>query len=108
MLVYEKTTQDTIHTIRRLVKQNIVLPEDVCALCPTHRGLMERQEMDKDGIEITNICSSDLYDKLFQKVREAAVSGQSKQDIQNQLDNNLEAFLIDNECQEGKGLCIKL
>ena len=109
ILVYERTTQDTIHTIRRLVQQNIVRPQDVCALCPTHRGLKERREMDDNSVEIANICSSDLHDRLLRNVRQAALNGLSKDEIQQQLDHNLVAFLNDNDKDKKDwSLCIQL
>jgi hypothetical protein len=110
-LVYERTPEDTIHTIRRLIDQDITRPQDVCALCPTHQGLDESLDEGleaTDAVEVANICSSDLYDRLLRKVRQAAIKGQSNADIQRKLDENLSEMLQRHPSDQDWTLRIKL
>ena len=90
ILIYERTTQDTIHTIRRLVQQNVVEPKDVCALCPTHHGLVEQGNGDarapSKSMGVSAICTSEVYDQLFRFVRALAKEGYSASHIQKSLD----------------------
>ena len=109
-LVYEKTTHDTIHTIRRLVEQKIARRQDVCAMCPRHQGLVERgdeNDNNNNNTEVASICSSDIYDRLFRSVRNAARNGQSYDEIQRELDENSEAFLVKHDSHK-KRLCVNL
>jgi hypothetical protein len=91
MLVYENNTQDTIHTVRRLLLQGIVHPDNVVALCPTHHGLVELEE--GQSSKIACICSSDIFDNLLGRVRRSAVLGLSSEEIQKMLDNDNGAIL---------------
>jgi hypothetical protein len=88
---YEKTTADSIHTIRRLVKQDLIDPIQVCAMCPRHSALDEMK--DQRWKEVTYISSSDIFDQLFAHVREEVLRGVSPEQIQKELDNNLEDIL---------------
>jgi hypothetical protein len=116
MLVCERTTQDTIHTVRRLVLKNITKPENVCALCSSHQGLSETRAKengsvaDDEGsvVQVTNICSSDLHDRLFRKVRHLAMRGHSKKEIQRQLDENLATLLEETPEETDWKLCLYL
>jgi hypothetical protein len=103
ILVYERTTQDTIHTIRRLVKaQDTVRPDNVCALCPTHHGLVELKP--GESSPIATICSSDVYDNLFRRVRRLAMEGYSQRAIQEQLDDQLGTLLNSTDSSERRCL----
>jgi hypothetical protein len=84
VLVYEKNTQGTINTIQLMLERNVVQPENVCALCPTHHGLVELADGQASEIEI--ICGSDIYDNLLLLVRDLAIEGCSPEEIQKQLD----------------------
>lgn len=89
---YEKTTADTIHTIRRLVGQGLITPVQVCAMCPRHAALDEMKHLRFK--EVTYISSSDLFDQLFAYVREEALRGVPPKEIQHELDHNLEDILM--------------
>jgi hypothetical protein len=102
VLVYENTSQDTIHTIRRLLDQKLVLASNICALCPTHHGLVELRP--GQASPIATICSSDIYDNIFRYVRRLATDGYSKQEIQEQLDNHLDIVLDSPNVPEGRRL----
>jgi hypothetical protein len=95
-IVCESNTINTTHTIRSIVEQKLTLPENICGLCASHQGLEETavKHSSADGsAEVAVICSSDIQDRLFRKVREAAMRGESKEEIQRHLDENLATFL---------------
>jgi hypothetical protein len=90
--VYEKSTADSIHTVRQLVGRGMVKPAQLCALCPRHEALVDLADMTVPGV--THISSSALYDQLLTWVRDrAVVDGQSANEIQQQLDENLGEIL---------------
>lgn len=103
ILVYERTTQNTIHTVGRLVnEQDNVRESNVCALCPTHHGLVELKS--DESSPIATICSSDIHDNLFRLVRRLAIEGYSPKAIQEKIDNQLDNLLDSNDGAERRCL----
>jgi hypothetical protein len=95
IIVYEPTTLDTVHTVERLVYECQTCTthnkEMICALCPTHRGLVMLKPGEKS--EIFTICGSDMYDYLLRVVRNMVREGHDPEYIQGQLDDNLDRLL---------------
>ena len=91
-LVYQRTTADTLHTVRQYVGRKVVRdPTLVCALCPQHTPLLEDTGEPMEGV--THLSSTDLYDKLLRWVRQQALDGYNNQEIQSKLDQQLPEIL---------------
>ena len=90
-LVYQRTTADTIHTVRQYINRGMVHSSQVCALCPQHSGLDALSMLLVQGV--TYISSTDLYDRLLRWVRLRALDGHDAKSIQDDLDSNLETIL---------------
>lgn len=90
-LVYEKTTADTIHTIRQLVQRELCDQDKVCALAP-RADFLEFSDM-IDVSNLTFISSSDIFDRLLKWVRTKAIEGVEVKEIQRQLDYELDAVV---------------
>ncbi|KAL3942803.1 MAG: hypothetical protein SGBAC_003079 [Bacillariaceae sp.] len=84
ILVNEDTSLATIHTVRSLLERKLTTPENICAFCGDQGGLVEMEPGQESSI--VAICSSDIYDGLFRLVREMAVQGFTKQQIQKRVD----------------------
>ncbi|CAJ1951762.1 unnamed protein product [Cylindrotheca closterium] len=84
VLVNEDTSLATIHTVRKLLERKLSTAENVCAFCGDQGGLVEL-EPGHDSTIVT-ICSSDIYDGLFGLVREMAIQGFTKEQIQKRVD----------------------
>lgn len=85
VLVNEDTSLATIQTVRSLLERQFVSSSNICAFCGDQCGLVELENDEQSSI--VTICSSDVYDGLFRLVREMAVQGYSKSEIQERLDN---------------------
>jgi hypothetical protein len=88
MLVYERSSADTIHTIRVYLERGIVQdPTMVCALLPCHDGLEEIQYFENNGeSSIGCVCASDIYDCALEWVRNECLKGKKPEEIQCDLD----------------------
>ena len=91
VLVYEKSTADTVHTCRQMAIQNIAKPALICALCGTHEGIDDLKKFHLAAI--TSICSSDLYDRSLEWVRHKICEGMEATEIQSILDNDIALVL---------------
>ena len=89
--VYEKTTADTIHTIRQLVGLGMLESNQVCAFCPRHLALESLRQSQMPGVKY--ISSTDIYDRLLRWVRHRLLEGHDAYDIQNHLDHHLDAIM---------------
>lgn len=82
MLVYERSSADTMHTITQYLERGIVKTDRVCALLTSHDGLDEVKSS-----KIAHICSSDIYDRMFRWVKAQALNDKPIQEIQAMLDS---------------------
>ena len=92
VLVYQETTEDTVHTIRGLLRTGLVAPEACCALMDRELGARQLEELQKEmGLDkpVATVCSARIYDTLFQQVRLALRQGRSVQEIQHCLDQRV-------------------
>lgn len=93
VLVYERSSADTVNTIRQYLERGIVRdPSTVCALLTRHEGLDEVEALNK-SLQTTGrdaavgcICSSDIHDRAFEWVRAKCIEGFPAQTIQKELD----------------------
>lgn len=98
MLVYERSSADTVNTIRQYLERGIVKdPSRVCALLTGHDGLDEVDSLN-DSMAATGtspnrranivgcVCSSDIHDRVFEWVRTKSMEGVPAQTIQKELD----------------------
>jgi len=84
VLVFERTSADTVNRIRALVTAGITKPENVCALLQDHRGLDELRSLNMP--QVSFICPSQIYHDAFAFVRSKAMKGHSVEEIQDELD----------------------
>ena len=99
VLVYEKSMSDTKHSVRRFVEQGLVTHDKICALyphhdsslCPQTYGLEEQTETGRPATAF--VCSTILYDHLLSWVRKSALEGQTKEEIQRRLDEDLGSII---------------
>ena len=93
MMVYERSSADTVHTIQQYVEQGIVDdPSRICALLTCHEGLEEMETLNANytkGRRVGCICSSDIHDKALEWVRQQCVAGVPVETIQRQLDDGV-------------------
>jgi hypothetical protein len=90
MLVYERSSADTVNTIRQYLERDIVNdPSRICALLTCCDGL---EEIDLLNQSLKNpvgfICSSDIHEQALEWVRMQAVDGVPGYKIQEQLDSS--------------------
>ena len=84
VLVYGKSSADTVYTIRALLETGLVDdPRHVCALLSGFEGLRDLAALRRP--EVGHVCSSELYDAMFAFVRAEALKGRSTADIQAEL-----------------------
>ena len=88
MLVYERSSADTVHTVREYLEQGIVKdPSRVCALLTCFDGLEEIELLNQSmKTPVGCICSSDIHDRALEWVRKLSVDGVSAETIQERLD----------------------
>lgn len=85
VLVYGKSSADTVYTIRALLERGLVdNPRHVCALLSGFEGLRDLAALRQP--QVGHVCSSELYDAMFAFVRAEALKGRSTTDIQAELD----------------------
>ena len=99
-LVYQNSTTQTVDSIRHLVQSQNVPPSNICALLDKHIGQSELEFLEeelglnnKDRGKSTGIgfvCSSQIYDLLFQTTRLLLKSNVPALEIQQILDKELE------------------
>jgi hypothetical protein len=88
MLVYERSSADTVNTIRQYLDRGILNdPSKVCALLTCHDGLQQVESLNKSlDTPVGYICSSDIHEKALDWVRTQSVNGVPASKIQEQLD----------------------
>lgn len=87
MLVYQRSSADTVHTIRQYLERGIRNdPSHVCALLTC--SLEEIAAFNKTlKIPVGYICSSDIHDRSLEWVRKQSVEGVPASKIQERLDS---------------------
>ena len=86
-LVYQDTTADTAQSLHSLVEAKQVDPEKCCALLDRASGIVDIKQTGEDlGVEITHICSAEVYDDWFRRVRQWVRMGYTNEQIQQELD----------------------
>ena len=94
-LVYQNSTTRTVDSIRHLVAVQEVAPSSVCALLDKHMGQRELLFLEKElgfhdqKASIGYVCSSQVYDLLFQSVRLLLKSGLEPTEVQAILDKEM-------------------
>jgi hypothetical protein len=103
-LVYEDSTANTVHKVRKLIQSDIVrTPSLCCALLDKHEGMNQLRalsidlskeaspapSMASECMILPFICSSEIYDGLFKRVRTMIREGKSNGDIQAVLDADI-------------------
>ncbi len=99
-LVYQDSTTRTVDSIRHLVQSQNVPAENICALLDKHIGQKELDFLEKElganngyggaSSGIGFVCSSQIYDLLFQTTRLLLKANVSPTEIQELLDKELE------------------
>ena len=81
VLVYERSSADTVDTIHAMVDVGVIRADRSCALLSDHRGLKAIATV---GLPqgATYMCSSEIYHSAYQFVRDLAVAGKSLKEIQ--------------------------
>ena len=83
MFVYERSSANTVHTIRQYLRQcNVRKDREVCALLATQEEL----DLMKSVPEVGCICASDIHDRALEWVQTKCMEGASTRDIQRMLD----------------------
>jgi hypothetical protein len=85
MLVFERSSADTVYRVRALVKAGITRPEKVCALLEDHGGLKKLRALGMP--EVSFLCPSLIYHNAFAFVRRRAMEGSTPNEIQRDLDS---------------------
>jgi hypothetical protein len=85
MLVFERTSADTVYRVRALVKAGITRPEKVCALLEDHGGLEKLRALHMP--QVSSLCPSLIYHNAFAFVRRRAMEGSTPSEIQRDLDS---------------------
>jgi hypothetical protein len=85
MLVFERTSADTVYRVRALVKAGITRPEKVCALLEDHGGLEKLRALKMT--QVSFLCPSLIYHNAFAFVRRRAMEGSTPSEIQRDLDS---------------------
>eukprot|EP01130_Rhizamoeba_saxonica_P017298 TRINITY_DN8337_c0_g1_i2.p1 TRINITY_DN8337_c0_g1~~TRINITY_DN8337_c0_g1_i2.p1 ORF type:complete len:263 (-),score=55.54 TRINITY_DN8337_c0_g1_i2:34-822(-) len=97
-IVYQKTTSDTLNTIRSLVFADVIPTEKCCALLDKKHGLDQIKDISEEiGSPVSYICSSLIYDNLYYDVRSKIRSGMCNDEIQSMLDKKFENVLGDSK-----------
>lgn len=87
VLVYERSSADTVHTIRQYLERGIIKsPQDACALLASHQGISEAL-----SLGYSCVCSSAIHDGLLAWVKGEFLKGRSASDIQRDLDTGRKA-----------------
>ena len=99
-LVYQNSTTQTVDSIRHLVQSQNVPPSNICALLDKHVGQSELEFLEEElGLDnkgqgkstgIGFVCSSQIYDLLFQTTRLLLKSNVPAFEIQQILDKEFE------------------
>ncbi len=99
-LVYQDSTTRTVDSIRHLIQSQDVPASNICALLDKHIGERELEFLEKElglyntyGKTATGIgfvCSSQIYDLLFQTARLLLKANVSPSEIQEIFDKELE------------------
>ncbi len=92
-IVYHRTTADTVHVVRALVRHHGVPAARVCALIDRAEGLEAVAELaDEIGSPVAAICSAGIYDALLRDVRERVLADETDDAIQAWLDARFGGF----------------
>ena len=85
ILVFERTSSDTVYRVRALVKAGLVAPENICALLQDHSGMEELKSLNMP--KVSYLCPSQIYHNAFAFVRDQTVQGKSPAEIQKALNS---------------------
>ena len=92
-LVYQNSTTRTVDSIRHLICVQQVPPSSVCALLDKGMGQREllflERELELEDESIGYVCSSQIYDLLYQSVRLLLKAGVKEEEVQDVLDEVL-------------------
>ena len=93
-LVYHRTTADTLHVVQALVRNQVVAPDNCCALLDRSEGLAGINRLSEEvGTTIPAICSAVVYDDLLRQIRARVLSDESDAEIQAWLESRFGQFI---------------
>lgn len=84
-LVYCNTTAETLSSAASLLRARIATKDNMALFLDNPRGIRELSEQGLSGVDY--VCSAEIYDGMFARVRQLACEGNSFAEIQRIFDH---------------------